>query len=111
MEGSASIQCDPRGLTTNRDLTMSYVYVTLTILLTIYGQLVLKWQVVNAGAFPDRSREKIWFLIRLLGNPGVISVYLAAFLASLAWTAALTKLPLSYAYPFTSLTFVLVLAL
>jgi len=90
---------------------MSYVYVISTVLLTIYSQLVLKWEVVNAGVFPDTSTEKIWFLIRLLANPGVISVYLAAFVASLAWMAALRKLPLSHAYPFTSLTFVLILAL
>jgi multidrug transporter EmrE-like cation transporter len=92
-------------------IPMSYVYILLTILLTIYSQLVLKFQVVNAGVFPNRSTEKIWFLIRLLANPGVISVYLAWFLASLAWMAALRELPLSYAYPFTSLTFVFILAL
>jgi multidrug transporter EmrE-like cation transporter len=89
---------------------MSYVYVSLTILLTIYAQLVMKWEVVNAGVFPDRIAEKIWFVIRLLANPWVMSVYLAAFLGSLTWMAALRKLPLSYAYPFTSLTFVLILA-
>jgi len=37
------------------------------------------------------------------------SSFAAAFLASLAWMAALTKFRLSYAYPFMSLSFLLVL--
>ena len=35
----------------------------------------------------------------------------AALLAGMAWMAAMTKLNLSYAYPFMGLTFVLVLVL
>lgn len=89
---------------------MSYLYILLTILLTVYGQVVLKWQLVKAGILPDTSTEKMWFFIRLLTSPGIISTYLAAFLASLAWMAAVRELPLSHAYPITSLTFVLVLA-
>ena len=34
-----------------------------------------------------------------------------AFIASLCWMAAMTKFELSYAYPFTSLSFILVLIL
>ena len=44
----------------------------------------------------------------LLLNGWIISALFAAFLASLTWMAAMTKLPLSYAYPFMSLSFVLV---
>ena len=90
---------------------MSYLYIFLTILLTAYGQLVLKWQIVNVGIVPDGVVEKIWFLVRLLARPGIVSTYLAAFFASLAWMAAVRQLPLSHAYPMTSLTFVIVLAL
>jgi multidrug transporter EmrE-like cation transporter len=39
----------------------------------------------------------------------VISVFVAAFIAALAWMAAMTRLELSRAYPFVSLSFVLVL--
>ena len=90
---------------------MSYFYIFLTIAFTVYGQIVLKWQVIGAGAFPQHSSEKIFFLGRLLLNPWVMSGFLAAFLASLAWMAAMTKLDLSHAYPFISLTFVLVIIL
>jgi multidrug transporter EmrE-like cation transporter len=90
---------------------MSYFYIFLTIILTVYGQIVLKWQVNDAGAFPESSSDKIIFLIQLLANLWVISGFFAAFLASLAWMAAMTKLELSHAYPFMSLNFVFVIIL
>jgi len=90
---------------------MGYIYIALTILFTVYGQMVLKWQVGLAGPLPGGSVEKVTFLLWLLLNPWVLSGFCAAFLASLAWMAAMTKFQLSYAYPFMSLNFVLVLGL
>ena len=88
---------------------MSYVYIVCTILLTAYGQVVIKWQVLNAGAVPEIGVEKFGFLLHLLFNPWVISAFLAALLASVTWMAAMTKLQLSHAYPFMSLAFILVM--
>jgi len=80
----------------------------VTVLLTVYGQLVIKWQVLAAGAFPEMPGEKMLFLARLLVNPWVISALAAALAAAVTWMAALTRLDLSHAYPFMSLSFVLV---
>ena len=88
---------------------MSYFYVFLTIVLTVYGQIAIKWQVLKAGALPESLPEKISFLLHLFLNPWIISAFAAAFMASLFWMAAMTKLQLSHAYPFMGLTFVLVL--
>lgn len=88
---------------------MNYVYIALTILFTVYGQLVIKWQVSQAGALPVGSGAKIVFLFGLLLNPWIVSGFLAAFFASLCWMAAMTKFHLSHAYPFMGLSFVLVL--
>ena len=88
---------------------MSYFYVLATVLLTVYGQIVIKWQVMQAGALPPDFADKMTFLMRLLLNPWIISALAAAFLAALCWTAAMTRLKLSHAYPFVGLTFVLVL--
>ncbi len=90
---------------------MHYIYIFLTIILTVYGQIVIKWQVNSAGAFPQSASDKVIFLLRLLLNPWVISSFLAAFVASLTWMAAMTKFALSFAYPFMSLAFVLVMVL
>jgi multidrug transporter EmrE-like cation transporter len=88
---------------------MSYFYILCTILLTVYGQLVIKWQVLKAGVFPEYGGQKILFLLHLFLNPWVISAFIAALLASLTWMAAMTKLQLSHAYPFMSLAFILVM--
>ena len=87
---------------------MSYVYVACTILFMVYAQIVIKWQVMGAGAFPEELADKAWFLAKLLVNPWIVTALAASLLAAVTWMAAMTKLDLSHAYPFTSLAFVLV---
>jgi multidrug transporter EmrE-like cation transporter len=89
---------------------MPYIYIILTILLTVYGQIVVKWQVMNAGQLPENAPDKVVFLFRMVTNLWVLSSFLAAFLAAVSWMAAMTKFELSYAYPFMSASFVLVFA-
>lgn len=88
-----------------------YGYIFLTIALTVYGQLILKWRLASAGAMPEAFGPKLQFLVALCFDPYIFSGLVAAFVASLAWMAALTRFELNYAYPFTSLSFVLVLLL
>ena len=90
---------------------IDYIYIFITIGFTIYGQLILKWRIASYGPLPVDFIEKLRFLISLLFDPYIISGFSAAFLASLAWMAALTKFGLSHAYPFMSLSFVLILLL
>jgi uncharacterized membrane protein len=88
-----------------------YLYIAATIGFTVYGQLILKWRIRDFGALPTDPLEKLKFLVYLLFDPAIFSGFVAAFLASLAWMAAMTKFDLSHAYPFMSLTFVVVLLL
>jgi len=88
-----------------------YLYIAATIVFTVYGQLILKWRIAHYGAMPDGGWEKLKFLVSLLFDPMIFSGFAAAFLASLAWMAAMTKFDLSHAYPFMSLNFAVVLLL
>jgi drug/metabolite transporter (DMT)-like permease len=88
-----------------------YLYIALTVVGTVYGQLIVKWRVGGFGPLPDQPMAKLRFLISLLFDPMIFTGFAAAFLASLAWMAALTKFKLSHAYPFMSLNFVVVLLL
>jgi|APTNR8051073442_1049403.scaffolds.fasta_scaffold36494_2 drug/metabolite transporter (DMT)-like permease len=99
---------DKAGLPSSFDL-VGHLLVLTTILLTVYGQLVLKWQIGLAGTAPADPLARLFFLAALLLKPWILSGFLAAFLASFAWMGAMTRLPLTYAYPFTSLSFVLVM--
>lgn len=86
-----------------------YLFIAATVLLTVYGQLVLKWQASLSEPLPHGAFSTLGYLGHMLLNPWVISGLLAAFAASLCWMMALKKLPLSTAYPFTSLSFVLIM--
>jgi multidrug transporter EmrE-like cation transporter len=88
-----------------------WVYVATTIVLTVYGQIVVKWQVLKRGHLPRTLHGKFDFFAHLILNPWVISVLAGAFIAALSWMAAMSQLELSRAYPFVALSFVLVLLL
>ncbi|MFD1037580.1 EamA family transporter [Virgibacillus byunsanensis] len=87
---------------------MGYLFIFGTILFTVYGQLVLKWKIDDYGGLPEPWVEKFTFLLQLLLNPWILSGLFSAFIAALFWMAAMTKFNISYAYPFMSLSFVLV---
>lgn len=86
----------------------AYIMVLLTVLLTVYGQFAIKWQVLASPAMPADLAGRIQHIFQLFLTPLVISAVLAAVLASACWMVAMTRLPLSHAYPMTALTFVLV---
>ncbi|WP_321495012.1 EamA family transporter [uncultured Desulfobacter sp.] len=87
---------------------MDFFYIIGTVVFTVYGQLILKWRIVDYGALPVPFMDKVIFLIRLVADPFILSGFLSAFIASLFWMAAMTKFDLSFAYPFMSASFVFV---
>ena len=90
---------------------LDYFFIFATIALTVFGQLILKWRMDQVGPLPMGIGGGLRHILSLLIDPVVLSSFGAAFLASLAWMAALTRFELSYAYPFMSLSFVLVLVM
>lgn len=86
-----------------------YLYIAGTIAFMVGSQLLLKWRANLAGAMPAGSWPKIVFLLRIVAQPWVIGAFAAAFLAALCWTAAMTRFDISFAYPFMSLAFALVI--
>ena len=88
---------------------IGYFYILGTIFFTVYGQLILKWRINQYGQLPVDLTEKYYFLLKLFLDPFLLSGLASAFVASLFWIAAMTKFDVSYAYPFMSAAFVLVL--
>ena len=89
---------------------MAYLYIGGSIFFTVYGQMVLKWRMNLQAPLPDPLMEKVLFLIKaIIFDPFILSGFVAAFVASLFWMAAMTKFSISYAYPFMSLAFVFVM--
>lgn len=89
---------------------MGYFYIIACVVFTVYGQLMLKWRINMQPALPDGLVDKAFYLVKLiLLDPFVLSGFVAAFVASLFWMAAMTRFSISFAYPFMSSAFVLVL--
>ena len=89
---------------------IGYLYILGCITFTVYGQLILKWRMNMQDSLPNGLFDKFVHLTKLIIlDPFILSGFASAFLASLFWMAAMTKFQLSFAYPFMSSAFVIVL--
>jgi len=95
----------------SKDTKVGYLYIILTIAFTVYGQLILKQQVNTLSAVPSGIMLVPFYVKFIISRPLVLSGFISAVLASIAWIAAISKFELSYAYPFMSLNFVIVVML
>lgn len=85
-----------------------HVYILATLVFGLYSQLIMRWQVSRAGDLPSDTLGKVRFIFDLLMNPWVISGVVATFLSGVSWMLAMTKFPLNYAYPWTSISFLII---
>lgn len=91
---------------------MGFLFILLCIIFTVYGQLILKWRINLQPEMPTNFLDKAFTLVKLIiFDPYVLSGFVAAFVASIFWMAAMTKFSLSFAYPFMGLAFILVMVL
>jgi multidrug transporter EmrE-like cation transporter len=97
--------------TVARNPSGALVCIALTIAFTVAGQLLVKHGVLQVGSAPDKGGHLAGFLVRAFTNPLVIAGLVCAVVAAIAWTMALSRADLGYAYPFMGLAIVLVLAL
>lgn len=90
---------------------MKYLYVYFTIIFAVISQLIVKWRMTHFGQLPEKNIDKLFFLIHSLVDPFIIISIILTLLSGLCWMAAMTKLDISSAYPFMSLSFILILIL
>lgn len=84
-------------------------FLFLYILFTVASQLIMRWRVGSAGALPAATPDRLQFVASLLMTPWVWTAIVCTFLAGVAWMLALTRFELTYAFPFTGISFVLIL--
>lgn len=90
---------------------IDHFYIFSTIFFTVYSQLIIRWQVAQSGALPVDLMGKVYFIAQLFLNPWIITSIIATLLAGISWMLAMTRFEISYAYPWVSLSFVLMLLL
>jgi multidrug transporter EmrE-like cation transporter len=88
-----------------------HLYIASTVLFTVYSQIVMRWQVSQAGVLPADFMGKVNFVGLLFINPWVISSIVATLFAGISWMLAMSRFEISYAYPWVSINFVLMLVL
>jgi drug/metabolite transporter (DMT)-like permease len=85
-----------------------HAYLLLYIVFTVASQLIMRWRIGGAGALaPDADR--VGFVLHLLAMPWVWIAFASTFLAGVMWMLTLGRLDLTYAFPFTGVTFLIIL--
>ncbi len=89
-------------------LLYAHFFALASPLMAAVSQLIIKWQVNLAGPMPESLPEKFSYILELLLRPWVIIAMATTFFSGIAWILAMTRLDLSYAYPYVALPFILV---
>jgi drug/metabolite transporter (DMT)-like permease len=90
-------------------MTVALVYIMVSVLSGATGQVLLKKGMGSMGPLTLSINQLGEILWRIGTNPYVIiglSIYVGG---TIFWLAALSRVDLSYAYPFASLSFVVML--
>jgi drug/metabolite transporter (DMT)-like permease len=82
-------------------------YLVLTLLLSLYGQLVLKWRAVEIGK-ASNDQGHVTFASSMLLDIWALTGLIACGLGLLAWMYALNYVALARGYAFLALLYVLV---
>lgn len=88
-----------------------HIYIVSTIIFTVSSQLLMRWQVSQAGALPNDFMGKVQFVAQLFLNPWILASIMATLFAGISWMLAMSRFEISYAYPWVGLNFVLMLLL
>jgi drug/metabolite transporter (DMT)-like permease len=90
---------------------IGFGFLASVILLTVYGQLSVKWRLNQLPSLSSDGRPHLIQLLSLLLDPVILSGLVAAFLASIAWLGTLKRFDFGFAYPFISLNLPLAILL
>ena len=91
-------------------MTLAIVYILISVLTGAIGQVLLKKGMGSMGPLTLSMNQLGSILWRIGTNPYVI-IGLAIYVGgSVFWLTALSRVDLSYAYPFASLSYVVMLA-
>jgi multidrug transporter EmrE-like cation transporter len=66
-----------------------------TVLLVVYGQLVIKWRVAALSGLANPADGPLGRLVSYLGDPYILSAYVAALASSMTWMFVVESYPLS----------------
>lgn len=91
-------------------MNLAIIYILISVLAGALGQILLKKGMGTMGPLTLSMDQVGGILWRIATNPYVVIGLLIYVCGTLFWLVALSRVDLSYAYPFASLSYVVMLA-
>jgi multidrug transporter EmrE-like cation transporter len=90
-------------------MKIAIIYILVSVLLSAVGQILLKKGMNDLGPMTINMRQLLGTLWRMGTNPYVFIGLFVYVIGVVFWLAALSMVDLSYAYPFASLSYIVML--
>ncbi len=91
-------------------MSIAIAYILVAVVASAVGQILLKKGMVSLGAVTLSVADLPGTVWRIGTNPYVFIGLLVYVTGTLFWLSALSRVDLSYAYPFASLSYIVMLA-
>lgn len=88
-------------------MNIAFIFVAISILLNVAGQLFLKAAMNSMGSFNFSATNLMPIALRLAINPFLLSGLVTYGLSLCVWLLVLSRLEVSTAYPLMSLGFII----
>jgi drug/metabolite transporter (DMT)-like permease len=85
-------------------------FILVSGILGVAGQIMLKQALVSGGPLALGPETVVPLVLQLASNPLVVVGLLVYVSGTFFWLVALSRVDLSYAYPFASLNYIFILA-
>ena len=92
---------------TNQTMPVIF-YILISIVLNVSGQISIKLGTKTSGALNLQNGGAFMVIERIFTNPGILAGLAFYCISAFFWIVALSKSDLSYAYPFLSLGYILI---
>jgi len=90
-------------------MKIAVIYILISVLGSALGQILLKKGMNSIGQITLRLNQLPSILWKMVTNPNVFFGLAIYLVGTIFWLAALSRVDLSYAYPFASLSYVIML--
>jgi drug/metabolite transporter (DMT)-like permease len=90
-------------------MNIALTYILVAVMASAIGQVLLKKGMTTTGAITLTPNQLISVLWRIGTNPYIIIGLIIYVSGTVFWLSALSRVDLSYAYPFASLSYLLML--
>ena len=100
-----------KGISTKKgaEMKIAVIYILISVLGSVIGQLLLKKGMNDLGQITLSLNQLPTILWKMVTNPSVFFGLAIYLVGTVFWLAALSRVDLGYAYPFASLTYVIML--